>query len=126
MTSRGRGRVKLRATHTDVRVVGEIRGIEETCSNQSLDLTLSLRITTDDCGGPPASRCTLVDLVDYPIGSCQVYNGTCKIATTINTAINNLIMEGKKTHLEVLGCGYVRTTGSDLPARTFGCGLVVP
>ena len=126
MTNRGKGRIKLRATHTDVRVTGEIRGIEDICESQTLALILSLRITTDDCGAPPPSSCTLVDLVDLPIGECQVVNGTCKIVTSLNTSVPSLILEARKTHIELLGCGYVRTTGTALPARTFSCGLLVP
>jgi len=126
MTNRGKGRIKLRATHTDVNVIGEIRGIEDICESQTLALMLSLRVTTDDCGAPPPSSCTLVDLVDYKVGECQVVNGTCKIVTTIDTRIPNLILEARKTHIELLGCGYVRTTGTALPTRTFSCGLLVP
>jgi hypothetical protein len=120
----GKGRVFLVAQSDDVRVKAWILGINAACNGEMLDLRMSLRVTANDCAG---LRCTLADLTDTVLGSCEVTDGKCKIVTTLNTALPGLVRPNKETHIDVLGCDLKRTTGPSLPPnRTFACGLAIP
>jgi hypothetical protein len=125
---RGKGKVRLVAGRDNVRVFGVLSGVEAGCEAQTLNLIMSARITTDDCppGVSPPQPCTLVELVDFPLGSCTIQNGVCSIVTTVNSAAPSLVGLSKRTHFELNGCGFRRTTGVNPPARTFSCGIKVP
>jgi hypothetical protein len=127
-SSRGKGRVRLIARTDNVSLYGSVKGIEPACTGQMLTLLVSMRITTDDCppGVSPSQACTLVDIVDQPLGTCQVVNGNCKILGTLNEAAAGLVGLDKRTDIELMGCGFKRTSGAGLPARTFSCGIRVP
>jgi hypothetical protein len=111
-----------------VSLYGSVKGIEPACTGQMLTLLVSMRITTDDCppGVSPSQACTLVDIVDQPLGSCQVVNGNCKILGTLNEAAAGLVGLDRRTDIELMGCGFKRTSGAGLPGRTFSCGIRVP
>jgi hypothetical protein len=124
---RGKGTVKLVALQGDVKVLGVARSIDVGCEGQTLRLVMSAQITSDDCppGAIPAQTCTLVDLVDYNLGTCTVSNGACIVLSNLNNQAS-LAMPNKRTHIVVKDCGFIRTTGSGSPVRTFSCGLKVP
>jgi hypothetical protein len=125
---RGRGKVGMSVRPDDIRVNGSLRGIDPACEGQRLQLQMTLRATSNDCppGAVPGNTCTMTEMVDVPIVECQVSGGSCKFDANINTAIPDLIRENNRTHLHLLGCAFVRTTGAALPNSTFRCGLMVP
>jgi len=128
-TVRGKGKVRLVATHDNVNVFGIVTDIEPGCSGQVLDLIASFRVTTDDCppNTSPAQSCTLADFVDFPLGNCTVSQaGNCEVLTTINVPAPALVGLEKHAGIELFGCGFKRTSGTDLPSRTFSCGIKVP
>jgi hypothetical protein len=127
-TVRGKGKVRLIALHDNVNVFGIVSGIEPGCEGQTLNLISSFRVSIDDCppATSPSQSCTLVDFVDYPLGTCTVQNGICQVLTTLNTAAPGLVGLEKHAGIELMGCGFKRTSGTSLPARTFDCGIKVP
>ncbi len=120
---RGRGKVQLRANADDTKVLARMEGVDPACEGEDLQFRMSFRVTSNDCGG---LTCTSTDFVDQVMGTCQVSSGNCKLVTTLNSALPNLITPTNQTHVEVLGCDFKRTTGPSLPARTFACGIMVP
>ena len=125
---RGKGKVRLIAGRDNVSVYGILRGIEPACTGQTMQLLFSARITTDDCppGAQPASACTLVDLVDVPLGTCFVENGKCEVKGSLTGAVPGLVGLDRRSDLELMGCGFKRISGTSLPARSFSCGIRVP
>jgi hypothetical protein len=126
-TSIGRGKFKLVASPGDVRVFATAKGIDVSCEGLTLSLVISARMTTNDCppGAVPGQTCTMVDLADYALGTCTVQRGRCDLNTTFNSGAT-VFSANNRTSIEVLGCGFVRTTGLGAPVRTFSCGVKVP
>jgi hypothetical protein len=124
----GKGKVKLIAEHGDVFVYGALTDLTPACEGQMLEMDLSARLTTDDCppAASPAQACTLVDFTDHALGTCQVSNGRCRLVTSLNATISQLIEQDHRTHIEFNGCSFKRITGGSLPTRTFSCGIAVP
>ena len=121
--TRGRGKVVLRATPDDVKVLARMDAIDPACNGETLQVRMSFRVTSNDCAG---KTCTLVDFVDQVIGTCDVSGGICTLQTTMNGAVPNLFVPTNQTHIDLLGCDLKRITGPSLPTRTFSCGLMVP
>ena len=123
--TRGRGKVKMSARPDDVRILGALQGIDPACNGMTLELRITARVTTNDCSG--GLQCTLEDLVDYPVGTCQVNAGRCQLDAMLNSVVpGGLFGENDDTHIEILGCGFTRIDGPNLPVRTFSCGLAMP
>lgn len=120
---RGRGKVKLAARPDDVRFIASLKGIDGACEGETLQVRMSFRITSDDCGN---QACTLADVVNTPIATCKVSAGKCAASGLVNPAISGLIGPDKETFVQVLGCDFKRTTGVSIPNTTFACGLMVP
>lgn len=121
--TRGRGKLKLTSRPDNVRWLTSLKGIDGACEGETLEILVSLRITSDDCGG---QACTLPDLIDTVVGQCVIQNNTCISSGTLNAAISNIIVENKETFIKILGCGLRRSTGPNLPTATFACGLMIP
>ena len=119
----GRGKVVLRAIPDDVKFLARIDAIDPACNGETLQVRMSFRVTSNDCSG---QTCTLVDFADQLIGTCEVSSGMCKLQTTLNAALPNLVIPTNETHIELLGCDFKRTTGPSLPSRTFSCGIMIP
>jgi hypothetical protein len=87
----------------DLKLTVTATGLGPSCENDSLEIVLSYRLTSDDCAG---DSCTAPDYLDLELGSCTVTGGKCKINTTLNTAVPGLIpSNGKNAGIEILGCG---------------------
>jgi len=106
-----------------VKVLARMDSIDPACDGETLEFRMSFRVTSNDCSG---QTCTLVDFVDQVMGSCEVSAGHCRLETTLNGAVPNLVVPTNESHVELLGCDFKRTTGPSLPNRTFSCGLMVP
>jgi hypothetical protein len=120
---RGRGKVVLRGVQGDVNMLARMDSIDPACEGETLQVRMSFRVTANDCAG---QTCTLVDFVDHVMGNCEVSGGTCRLQTTLNTAIPDLVVTTNESHVELLGCDFKRTTGPSLPTRTFACGIMIP
>lgn len=120
---RGRGKVQLRGIADDVKVLARLDGIDPACDGETLEFRMSFRVTSNDCSG---QTCTLVDFVDQLVGSCDVSAGVCRLSTTLNGAVPDMVIPTQQTHIDFLGCDFKRTTGPSLPNRTFSCALMIP
>jgi hypothetical protein len=121
--TKGRGKVVLRGVTDNIKMLARMDSIDPACNGETLQVRMSFRVTSNDCAG---QTCTLVDFVDQVMGSCEVSAGICRLETTLNGAVPNLIVPTNETHVEVLGCDFKRITGPSLPTRTFTCGLMIP
>jgi len=104
-------------------------GLGNGCEGQLLCGVVRVRVTTHRC---PAglSPCTTTDLEltnESQTACCQVFNGNCRLKTTINTEVFDALRLGQRAGVELLGCGLRRTTGANLPTGlTFACGMLAP
>lgn len=118
---KGKGLAKgkvISGTVHDVQFKAQLKGLDTGCEGLILTGVVTVRATVDDCNG---DACTVPDFVDYPLGSCTVTAGKCDIVGTVNTTTPGLLLTGRLTGLELLGCGVLN--GS---LRTFTCGVLVP
>jgi hypothetical protein len=119
----GRGKVVLRGIPDDVKFLARMDAIDPACNGETLQVRMSFRVTSNDCSG---QTCTMTDFVDQIMGTCEVSAGTCRLETTLNGAVPDLITPTNQTHIELQGCDLKRITGPSLPTRTFACGIMIP
>jgi hypothetical protein len=95
------------AGNQDLKLAASAKGLNTLCENEQLCVSLSFRATTDDC---PEGSCTTEDIQDFVIQGgtptcCTVTGGTCKIKTTLLTALPGTFANGKNAGIQILGCG---------------------
>lgn len=107
----------------DLKLVAVASGLNAFCEGDTLEITLSYRLTSDDC---PEGSCTTVDVLNAITGArCLVTDGKCKINTTLNAGNPTLIpTNGKNSGVEILGCGLQRLLALGPPA--VACGVLLP
>lgn len=119
--SKGSGKFSAAVSKTDVKISASLAGLDAGCEAETLTAGANARVTTTDClsGGD----CTVVDLIGFPVGSCVVAGGKCKIKTTVEGAIGlgtNVFKEGEVVSIEILGVDVLRAG-----TRTFSTGLKI-
>jgi len=102
----------------DVQLQVSLKGLAANCEGQTLAGVVTVRVTVDDCAG---DSCTLPDFPDFVVGTCTVTNGACKFKGTVNSQAPGLLLTGRTTGIEILGCAV-----KNAAARTFTCGVFVP
>jgi hypothetical protein len=95
------------AGNEDLKLAASVKGLNALCENEQMCVSLSFRATTDDC---PEGSCTTEDIQDFVIGGgaptcCTVTGGSCKIKTTLLTALPGIFATGKNAGIQILGCG---------------------
>ncbi len=127
--TRGQGKVKGTARAGDIEISMITSGLEG-CNGYTLCGVVSVRITTQACGG--SEPCTVQDLVNItgPVAAtacCTVTNGNCKVKTSVNNQNFGLVQPGQRAGIEIMGCGLRRVDGPTPPSAsdvTFKCGTL--
>jgi hypothetical protein len=135
-TANGSGKskvsVKGQGATADVHINVAMKGLQAGCEGETLCPAATLHVTTQDCVSGDPAGCTLIDLVDFQLGSpatggcCVVTNGKCKIKTTLATNIMNVTLGGQTETTQVDRTSLTRVTGPGAPATAFRSGLFVP
>jgi len=97
------------------------------CEGRKLCGSVTVRVTTHRCAEGP---CTTADIELTNVSDtacCTVFNGNCKLKTTINTEVFDALRLGQRAGIELLGCGLRRKDGPTPPTGlTFACGMLAP
>jgi hypothetical protein len=91
----------------DLKLTASVKGLNALCENEQMCVSLSFRATTDDC---PEGSCTTEDIQNFvvegaPPTCCTVTGGSCKIKTSLLTALPGTFALNKTTGIQILGCG---------------------
>jgi len=116
--AKGKGKVAAKAK-TDVAIQAQLGGLENCVDGTVLFVTASVTAATDNCS--VSSRCNSVTLNPFPLGSCTVASGKCKLKTTANTLIPGTVTPGQNTAITISGIAI--GTGTSAVAAV---GVLVP
>jgi hypothetical protein len=114
----------------DIELSVTASGLGNGCEGLRLCGVVQVRVTTHRCP-TGESPCTTSDIELTNLSDtacCRVFNGNCKLKTTINTEVFDALRLGQRAGIEVLGCGLRRRDGANPPASgyTFRCGMLAP
>ncbi len=113
----------------DIQLSVGASGLGNGCEGEWLCGVVKVRVTTHRCANG-MSPCTTSDVELTNLSDtacCRVFNGNCKLKTSINTEVFDALRLGQRAGVELLGCGLRRRTGPDLPTGlTFTCGMLAP
>jgi hypothetical protein len=125
----GMAKAKGIARDGDIELSVTASGLGNGCEGQTLCGVVIVRVTTDRCANG-MSPCTTSDIEltnTSETACCRVFNGNCKLKTTINTEVFDAIRAGERAGVQVLGCGLRRISGTSLPTGlTLTCGMLAP
>lgn len=132
----GQGRAQVvgqREGLQDIRISGQLGGLDPSCEGETLCLTASLIVTTGGCQSGDPAGCTMQTLTDFPIGvpptsGCAVVkNGTARLSAGVNSAFGAPVLNSR-TGIEILGVAVKRVSSVNSPApagNTFRSGLLL-
>jgi hypothetical protein len=113
----------------DIELTVSASGLGSGCEGEYLCGVVKVRVTTHRCANG-MSPCTTSDIELTNLSDtacCRVFNGNCKLKTSINTEVFDALRLGQRAGVELLSCGLRRRTGADLPTGlTFACGMLAP
>jgi hypothetical protein len=115
---KGKGKVSAKAKD-DVKLQASLSGLENCVDGTTLFLTAEIAAATNNCS--VSSRCNTITIPGFPLGSCTVASGKCKLKTTVNTLIPGAVTPGENTAITVTGVGV--GTGTSAVAAA---GVLVP
>ena len=120
---KGNGKWSLTVSRSDVKVKVRMTGLDPVCEGDNLQLSLMLRITTDDS---PIGDVTTVDRKEIEFGSCFVTGGRCDISTTFETFFGSpdVLKDDRLYSIEVLRVDMWNHFGA-VSLRNFTSGLRV-
>ncbi len=125
----GMGKAKGVVRNGDIEFSMTASGLGNGCEGRTLCGVVWVRITTDRCANG-MSPCTTSDIELTNLSDtacCQVFNGNCKLNTSLNTEVFDAIRPGERAGIELLGCGLRRRDGANPPTGlTFACGWLSP
>ena len=125
----GMAKAKAMVHDGDIELSVGASGLGNGCEGQRLCGVVRVRVTTHRC---PAelSPCTTSDIEltnQSDTACCRVFNGSCRLKTSINTEVFDALRLGQRAGVELLGCGLRRRTGANPPTGlTFTCGMLAP
>ena len=125
----GQAKAKGLVRDGDIELSVGASGLGAGCEGEWLCGVVKVRVTTHRC---PAglTPCTTTDIEltnQSDTACCRVFNGNCKLKTSINTEVFDALRLGQRAGVELLGCGLRRRSGADLPTGlTFTCGMLAP
>ena len=98
---KGSGKWSLTVSRSDIKAKVRMTGLDPACEGHDLQLSLLLRITTDDS---PIGDVTTVDRSEIEFGSCIVAAGQCKISTSFETFFGSpdVLKDDRVYSIEVL------------------------
>lgn len=120
---KGTGKWSLAVSRSDIKAKVRMTGLDPACEGDNLQLSLMLRITTDDS---PIGDVTTVDRLEIEFGSCIVAGGRCDISTTWETFFGSpdVLKDDKLYSIEVLRVDMWNHIGA-VSYRNFTAGLRV-
>ncbi|MBM4245444.1 MAG: hypothetical protein FJ148_16810 [Deltaproteobacteria bacterium] len=120
---KGNGKWSLTVSRSDIKVKVRMTGLDPVCEGDNLQLSLMLRITTDDS---PIGDVTTVDRTEIEFGSCFVAEGRCDISTTFETFFGSpdILKDDRLYSIEVLRVDLWNHFGA-VSLRNFTSGLRV-
>lgn len=120
---KGTGKWSLSVSRSDIKAKVRMTGLDPVCEGDNLQLSLMLRITTDDSA---IGDVTTVDRQEIEFGSCIVAGGRCDINTTWETFFGSpdVLKDDKVYSIEVLRVDMWNHDGA-VSFRNFTAGLRV-
>lgn len=120
---KGTGKYSLTVSRSDIKAKVRMSGLDPVCEGDNLQLSLMLRITTDDA---VIGDVTAVDRQEIEFGSCIVTDGRCDISTTWETFFGSpdVLKDDKVYSIEVLRVDMWNHEGA-VSFRNFTSGLRV-
>lgn len=120
---KGSGKWSLAVSRSDIKAKVRMTGLDSACEGDNLQLSLMLRITTDDSS---IGNVTTVDRLEIEFGSCIVAGGRCDISTTWETFFGSpdVLKDDKLYSIEVLRVDMWNHIGP-VSYRNFTAGLRV-
>lgn len=125
----GMGKAKGVVKDGDIELSVSASGLGNGCEGLRLCGVVAVRVTTDRCANG-MSPCTTSDIEltnESDTACCRVFNGNCKLKTSINTEVFDALRLGQRAGVELLGCGLRRRDGANPPSGlSFTCGMLAP